>query len=790
MKRIVLLLTIIQLAIGAWAGDVTIEEAQQKAQDFMNRRHVGFQSKKLRLAQQPAATEQAERLDASKFYVFNYGTSEGFVIVSADDRTEAILGYTDSGTYDERTLPENMRRWLDDYTEQIRQLDVCGITQDMSSPYLAGRAAINPMLQTKWNQKDPYNRLCPTDPTTGKTSLVGCVAVTMAQVMNYFKYPAKTKTTIPAYTTKNAEISMPAYGITTIRWNDMLPWYDERATESQIDAVAQLSLLCGAAIQMDYGSSNSSAYMSEIADVLPRFFDYDGAMQCVGRIGRGINEWEDLIYNELRSGRPVFYRGTRDVNGTDGNHAFVIDGYDGNGFFHVNWGWGNYNGFFLLSVMAPYASSERDMLLSNEGYTISQEAIIGTQPNAGGSIPACMMARDMELTSASSVTRSSTSADFPEVTVTTAVYNHTGETKTWDVGIGLLNASGTLVATSTTRTNYTLNDNYGWKELKSSITFGNGLSNGTYRIVSISRESGNGRPWQIDKYATDYALYAKIQGKNMTIRATSTSLSGSISLEESAEVNKLTKLRLHIQNNGTDFKNVVYLFVDGERSGGRFVEIPMDGTKDVEIGFKPTSAGNHSLSIAYYYNDYVTFANLTVNAKAAATNSLGVSVVSTNATSDKKIGTTLEMTVSVTNKNTAYYNNKLRATLYKLRHDGSNYGDFAARQENDLYIAPGNTITTSFRFTDLEEGEYYFVWIEYYSNGEINSNKDDRTYGGGFTVSSTSGISRIEQGDEWINIYTIRGTLAGRCKRSQLTEKLNSLPKAVYVIEGKKVVRD
>jgi hypothetical protein len=56
-----------------------------------------------------------------------------------------------------------------------------------------------------------------------------------------------------------------------------------------------------------------------------------------------------LLKNEIDNGRPVIYRG----DGI-GSHAFVCDGYDNNGYFHFNWGWGgmlsdNYNGFFSIN---------------------------------------------------------------------------------------------------------------------------------------------------------------------------------------------------------------------------------------------------------------------------------------------------------------------------------------------------------------------------------------------------------------------------------------------------------
>ena len=57
-----------------------------------------------------------------------------------------------------------------------------------------------------------------------------------------------------------------------------------------------------------------------------------------------------MLYEELSSGRPVLYSGSKNMSG----HEFVCDGYDGNGMFHINWGWnGLSNGYFLLNVLDP-----------------------------------------------------------------------------------------------------------------------------------------------------------------------------------------------------------------------------------------------------------------------------------------------------------------------------------------------------------------------------------------------------------------------------------------------------
>ena len=79
----------------------------------------------------------------------------------------------------------------------------------------------------------------------------------------------------------------------------------------------------------------------------------------------------------MAQGRPVFYAGTADIGG----HAFVCDGYDGQGRFHINWGWnGLANSYFSLSVLDYQEASRADANQSGAGFTIDQNAVIGIKP--------------------------------------------------------------------------------------------------------------------------------------------------------------------------------------------------------------------------------------------------------------------------------------------------------------------------------------------------------------------------------------------------------------------------
>lgn len=65
-----------------------------------------------------------------------------------------------------------------------------------------------------------------------------------------------------------------------------------------------------------------------------------------------------------------------------GGHAFVIDGYSSDRFFHVNWGWGGVSdGYFRLTAMDP--SQQGIGAATTTGYNYYQWAMLGIRPNTG-----------------------------------------------------------------------------------------------------------------------------------------------------------------------------------------------------------------------------------------------------------------------------------------------------------------------------------------------------------------------------------------------------------------------
>ena len=99
------------------AEQVSEAQARSIAAQFMAQKNLG----NLAAAAPKMLRDKATAQPA--LYVFNAEKGNGFVIVSGDDRTEPVLGYCDSGSYDPDNVPENMQAWLDQYVEEIVMLD-------------------------------------------------------------------------------------------------------------------------------------------------------------------------------------------------------------------------------------------------------------------------------------------------------------------------------------------------------------------------------------------------------------------------------------------------------------------------------------------------------------------------------------------------------------------------------------------------------------------------------------------------------------------------------------------
>ena len=346
--RLVVLLMLAMLPTLVWGEPVGQEAARQKAAAFLGGRAQ---------ARGGGATDGQQlsvAYTSDEYHVFNRGQHDGFVIVSGDDCAPDILGYSDSGHFNEATMPDNMRAWMKGYKEQIRMLRASGVKYTARAKTRNGeeRKTIAPLLTSNWNQDDPYNLQTPIK--NGMHCVTGCVATAMAQVMYYWYrkigFEAQLEQDISTYYSERLNSYVEGFSApATFDWVNMTDTYDENSTEASRQAVAKLMSYCGRSVEMNYGLS-SGAYPQRIAEALKDNYGYVTALY-LSREWFTDEEWTDILYNELAAERPVLYGGHSD----QGGHRFVCDGFDGDECFHFNWGWGGTSdGYFKLDLLNPH----------------------------------------------------------------------------------------------------------------------------------------------------------------------------------------------------------------------------------------------------------------------------------------------------------------------------------------------------------------------------------------------------------------------------------------------------
>ena len=390
IKRTALLavgLTLFQVL--AWAGPRSFQQAQAIAERqaalqgiIMDQQQVS-KARKQYLLNGSSSSETA-----TSYYVFDNGADKGFTIVSGDDELPEIVGYSAHGNSENLMKTEGCAAFLKAY-----QKFVAAFTQGdaKARKILAEQRAlkadgryqqpkIDPLLgDIAWNQETPYNKMCPKYEGS-ELSVTGCVATAMAQVMMYYKYPKELKADIPAYTTATNKLKVNAISKgEEYDWDNMLPTYTEgEYNTTQANAVAKLMFHCGAAVQMDYGDSSGALLRPED---MSTYFGYDAdLLQEVYRSVYTLAEWKKILDRELEAKRPIIYGGVRSY---ERGHQFVCDGSDGEGLYHINWGWsGDSDGYFDITLLDPDVRGT-GAGTSADGYNRDCSVIIGIAPDNG-----------------------------------------------------------------------------------------------------------------------------------------------------------------------------------------------------------------------------------------------------------------------------------------------------------------------------------------------------------------------------------------------------------------------
>jgi hypothetical protein len=571
--------------------------------------------------------------------------------------------------------------------------------------------------------------------------------------------------------------------------------YTGNETQTEKDAVATLMKICGTSLEIDYSYAGSSASTNYIPDLLKIYFNYDAGATSINRDDYRASEWDDIIYNELANKRPVLYSGLS----TGGGHAFVIDGYDKEGMYHVNWGWGgSSDGYFLLSILDPDSNSGIGASSSTDGYSFGQDASIGVQPNTGVKpVGDAIMTTGSIKTDLTVVTKKNNT--FP-VKYITEPRNYTGESFTFDLGIGVYDKDTNLKYASFQRSTTELPNGWGYSATELSCNIPS-LPDGTYIITNISRKKGT-QTWYQNKNSYRYYITATVSGNTMTLQNPTIDISGTVEVSGNTEVNCKQTATATITNNGSFFNEVIYMLVDNEETGGRYFEAATGESVDLAMTFTPSKAGTKTITFAtkkYLYNNatqqldvhYTDIATTTMEIKPAMANNLTLSNGKVlNATNKTIYDNVALIQFTVTNNNSSEYYNDIR--LWSLWNDGASLSRtyyYNTMIDKEIRLAPGESKTMEVEMPLNKDGNYWFN-ISYKTNGKFICNEDIKdsrninlsTYKVVVpepTPEEVSVAPIIAVKEENPVVYDIQGR---RINNGQMK-------KGLYIINGKKVVK-
>jgi hypothetical protein len=721
MKKTFLLLISLIVSIVAKGGPLTPDEARQNIAKFMNPRRAAAVTQNpeaLRLVS-TSHYKITDRELAPSLYVFNVAGGHGYVIAAADDRIPAVLGYSDRGNIDPDNMPDNMRAWLKSYSDQMEYLNN---HPDAAAPRktVTGEA-IEPLLgPIEWNQTSPYNDLCPMDGNVH--SLTGCVATAMAQLMYFWKYPNATTDVIPGYTSKDMEFQMPEIPAkTSIDWENMLPKYMGKETEAQKQAVANLMLLCGTSIQMNYSKDFSGAWGGDVAIALRSYFDYDLATTFELHKDYRAAVWNQRVYDELKAGRPVYYDGDSSGSG----HAFVVDGYGDDDYFHVNWGWGgSSNDYFLLSILDSKNNSGAGATQSSDGYSMGQGAIFGMQPNTG-----VMPTEDPILTTSDwfvdslVIYRAKAGENFV-FRLGYNFHNNTNNTYTFETGIGVYSTSGELLGV-VPGYSVTLQPGYGlWdpSQIPATFNFGHDTDSEELIMKPVCRLEGT-EEWRETNGAEYLYVHAIIDGDTLTLHGPTFGLTGTLAATGKKEVASPLPVTAKITNNGTLYLGQIYFVVDGKMVGGCHFDLDPGDSTTVDFSFIPEKAGKSSVSVCTrQWNaesqqyEYIPFIADSIDVVTAPKANLGISFSVDNFTDGYIKENVIKLKASIKNNGASVYDNIIKAELYEDKQDGTGYFSFVKRITQTVKIEEGQAIDVNFNFENLEDNNY--LMLVYYISGD------------------------------------------------------------------------
>lgn len=318
-------------------------------------------------------------------------------------------------------------------------------------------------------------------------------------------------------------------------------------------------------------------------------------------------------------------------------------------------------------------------------------------------------------------TRSTTNEDF-SADVTARFYNLTSSVMAVDFGWGLYdendnrieNLFTTYSNSSTPSRYYTLSNKI--------LSFGAGMTSGTYRIVPICRQRGVGAAWQpcagaennyikvvINNYNCTFTAYGSAAAPNYTVN--------NITMEGNRHPNRPMDITLNMTNNSESVNNMLYMFVGSASTPtvAGVVSLGKNETGDVHFRFVPTAAGTYSIKFSINEDGSSPIATRTLTISEMPAANLSGTAQVLNQTGSIINSDKFSVVLNITNNGSQTYREDISFTLFKNTY--ANYGNAVQSKVQYIELEPGASTTVQFDMDNVVDGWRYFARAYYYSAG-------------------------------------------------------------------------
>ena len=310
--------------------------------------------------------------DFPLMYVFSLNP-RGYIVVPANKKLPPIIAYSFENEFgaisEENVLLQLLKA---DVSSRIDHIDLISENiiknrneqwQKYSSPVKINQqslvSTVGPLLDTQWSQNAPYNNFCPIDLDSGQRSVAGCPAVAMAQILNYHRttqnvqfsddddYYHNYAGNIYKIDDDSEEYDFPSFPELNA-YLDTLQYNYENEIPLTDDDKAAINFACGVAARQVYSPSISGTFgVNQAFQAYQRFYFEDIELLQEG------SDVYDRLQSNILDGLPAHIAVVNEA-WTKG-HNMVVDGYDTEGYYHINFGWGgSYDGWYMLPEELPY----------------------------------------------------------------------------------------------------------------------------------------------------------------------------------------------------------------------------------------------------------------------------------------------------------------------------------------------------------------------------------------------------------------------------------------------------